>query len=256
MKTDLARRSLHRVSSHALIALATPLVAVLIGGCASQEKLAPPVEHRSPWAGERTWAVVPLANESGVSAVDTLGISDDFVAEVEAVEGLRCIPLNRSITGLRSLGLAQIRSDAEARALLRVLQVDGLVVGSITAYDPYKPMTLGIAAQVYTVDTPAPTATDVGELTMAVRERGNADRSRTGPAAQASRVYDARNHDVLERIGRYAAGRHDPKSGLRESLYVNSMDAYGRFVAFEVVGSLVGGLQPPEAVAVEPAAPR
>jgi hypothetical protein len=117
-------------------------------------------------------------------------------------------------------------------------------------------MTLGIAAQVYTVDTPAPTATDVGELTMAVRERGNADRSRTGPAAQASRVYDARNHDVLERIGRYAAGRHDPKSGLRESLYVNSMDAYGRFVAFEVVGSLVGGLQPPEAVAVEPAAPR
>jgi hypothetical protein len=34
------------------------------------------------------------------------------------------------------------------------------------------------------------------------------------------------------------------------------MDAYGRFVAFEVVGSLVGGLQPPEAVAVEPAAPR
>jgi hypothetical protein len=239
-----------RCPARAVVVALLPL-GLLLSGCASQEKLAPPVEHRSPLSGERTWAVVPFANESGVSAVDTLGISDDFVAEVEAVEGLRCIPLNRSITGLRSLGLAQIRSDAEARALLRVLQVDGLVVGSITAYDPYKPMTLGIAAQVYTVDSAAPTATDVGELTLAVTERGTADRARLAPAAQASRVYDARNHDVLERVGRYAAGRHDPKSGMRESVYVHSMDAYSRFVAFEVVGSLVGGLTPPESIAAE-----
>lgn len=222
--------------------LAGVTIALLIGflgGCASDEKLGTPIEHRSPWAADRVWAVVPLANESGVSVVDTLGISDDFVAEVDAIDGISCVPLNRSIAAMRSLGLQSVRTDAEARALLRVLQVDGLVVGSITAYDPYTPLTLGVAAQLYTVDAPAPNATEMGELTMAVRETDSANRQRLGPSSQSSRVYDASNHDVLRRLAGYAAGRHNPKSGLREAVYTSSMDAYSRFVAYDVMGELL-----------------
>ncbi len=223
----------------ALIALSAAAAIGGLTGCASDEKLVTPTEHHSPWDAERTWAVVPLANESGVTKIDTLSISDNFVAEAEAIEGIHCIPLNRSIAAMRSLGLQQVRTDAEARALLRVLQVDGLVVGSITAYNPYMPLSLGIAAQLYTVDSPAPAATDVRELTMAVTERSVADRGRAGPSAQASRVYDASNHDVLLRIASYAAGRHNPKSGLREAVYTSSMSSYSRFVAFDVMGELL-----------------
>lgn len=221
-----------------ILALAASALAGL-SGCASEDKLVTPTEHRSPWGAERTWALVPLANESGVSTIDTLTLSDQFVAEVEAVEGIRCIPLNRSIAGMRALGLNAIRTDAEARGLMRVLQVDGLVVGSITAYDPYQPLTLGMAAQLYTSDQPEPAATNVAELTMAVTERGPADRSKAGPSSQASRIYAANNHEVLQRLARYAAGRNNPKSGLREQIYTSSMNAYSRFVAFETVGELL-----------------
>jgi hypothetical protein len=210
-----------------------------LAGCASEDKLVAPVEHRSPWLEERTWAVVPLLNESGVSAVDTLAISDDFVAEVESIQGVRCLPLNRSLAAMRSMGLQTIRTDAEARGLLRILQVDGLLVASVTSYDPYPPLNLGIAAQVYTVDSPAPTATDVAELTMSVTERAAVDRSKLGPSSQASRVYDASNHDVLARIARYAAGRHDPKSGMRAAVYTSTMGAYRRFVAYDILGELM-----------------
>jgi hypothetical protein len=212
-------------------------------GCASEERLTTPVEHQSPWGAERTWAVVPLANESGVSSVDALAMSDDLVAEVEAVEGLRAIPLNRTIAAMRAMGLPSVRTDAEARALLRVLQVDGLLVGSVTAYDPYQPLTLGVAAQLYTTDRPQVTATDVGELTMAVTDGGGAGSAgqRLGPSSQASRIYSASNHDVLQRVATYAAGRHNPKSGLRQQVYTASMSAYSRFVAFEVVGEILSG---------------
>ncbi|MBL9120381.1 MAG: hypothetical protein JNL80_10760 [Phycisphaerae bacterium] len=216
-----------------LVALALPL------GCASDEKLTTPVEHQSPWGAERTWALVPLANESGVTTIDTLAMSDDFIAEIEAVEGIRCVPLNRSIAAMRSMGLSSIRTDGEARGLMRVLQVDGLVVGSITAYDPYQPLKLGIAAQLYTTDQAAPAATDVGELTMAVTDRGQPDQARLGPSSQASGIFDASNHGVLQRVAVYAAGRHNPKSGLRAQVYTTTMTSYTRFVAHEVVGELL-----------------
>lgn len=230
---DEMKRIAMGMAALGLLVVAGPL------GCSSDDKLVTPVEHKSPWSSERTWALVPLANESGVSTLDTLTLSDDFVAEIEAAEGIRCLPLNRSIAALRSMGLNEIRTDAEARSLMRLLQVDGLVVASITAFDPYQPLTLGVAAQLYTTEQAGPTATDVSELTMAVTERDGRDRSKLGPSSQASRIYSANNHDVLQRVEAYAAGRYNPKSGLRKQVYTSSMSSYSRFVAFEVVGELL-----------------
>jgi hypothetical protein len=198
------------------------------------------------------WAVVPFRNESGVSSVDTLGIADDFVVTIDDVVGLQCIPLNRTIAGLRALGMAGVASDADARALMAVLQVDGLVVGTVTAYDPYRPIELGVAAQLYSAASRSPTAADPDTLTLAIRESTGADQgSNIGPSAQFSRVYSGSNHEVIARVRDFAAGRHQPKSGFRDEIYLSSMTTFRRFVAFEVVGGLISIERP----AVSPTPP-
>jgi hypothetical protein len=220
------------------------LLAVGFGsvGCSSNDKLVAPEPLRSPWGAERVWAVAPLTNQSGVSTVDTLRLSDNLVAEAEAIDGVRCLPLNRSLAALQGLGIKAVATDADARSLMKTLQVDGLVVGTVTAYDPYQPLQLGLAVQLYTSDRTEPLSTDVRELTMATGQadgRGSTPMSRNGPAATASRVFDANNHDVLMRLDRYAAGRFNPKSGLRKNVYTASMDSFSRFVAYELLGELL-----------------
>ncbi|MDZ4755118.1 MAG: hypothetical protein SGJ11_11575 [Phycisphaerae bacterium] len=229
------------VSFRSIIALGFAATVLVHSGCASEEKLVAPTSLRSPWEGERVWAVAPLTNESGVSTVDTFRLSDQFVIELDGVEGISCLSLNRTLAGMQALGMRQVTNDADARSLMRVLQTDGLLVAAVTAYDPYRPLQLGIAAQVYTADDAAAAATDVSELTMA---RGGDEGStrtaaRSGPSSQTSRVYAANNHAVLAKVGEYAAGRHNPRSGLRKNVYLASMDSYARFVAYDVVRELL-----------------
>ena len=71
-------------------------------GCAA--RLSQPIVLRAPYETERVWAVVPFANESGVSNADGVAVADRFVSEIEQVEGLRCLPLNRTLAAMRSLG--------------------------------------------------------------------------------------------------------------------------------------------------------
>ena len=219
----------------------TALMLACVAGCASDDKLTAPTTIQSPWPEERTWAVVPFLNESGVSAVDTLTISDHFVAELDGVDGIACIPLNRSLAAMRALGLRAVTNDQDARAVMRTLQVDGLMVGSITAYEPYRPLQLGVATQIYTSDTPAESVSNADALLLPAHESGSGAQAvaTSGPSAEYSRVYDAQNHDVLMRLQSYASGRFAPKSGFREGIYLASIDAFSSFVAFDTIQELM-----------------
>jgi len=53
--------------------------------------------------------------------------------------------LNRTIAAMRALRMSDLKSPAEVRQLASELGVDGVIVGSITAWDPYDPPKLGIA---------------------------------------------------------------------------------------------------------------
>lgn len=217
----------------------TALIAVL--GCDSQPKLVQPSSLNSPWPTSQTWAVVPFANESGVSIVDTFAIADSFQAEIDGVEGISCLPVNRTVAAMRAANLRSLQSDADVHLLMETLGVDGLVVGTVTAYDPYRPLQLGIAAQVYTgTKPPEPTSPNLESMTMATTEGTKAaDVAPTGPSSQYSRVYDASNHDVLALLASYASGRVDPKSGAGAAVYTLTMSSYQRFVAYDVTRQLL-----------------
>lgn len=234
--------------SHARLLLLASLWLSLLAGCASPrgEVLTPPVAPVAPYdpsGGERLWAVAPLRNESGTSTVDPLAVSDALTAAVQEVRGLRALPLNRVLDAMRVLDLGVIDSPEQAQALAEALGVDALLLGSVTAWDPYDPPAIGLSLALYE----RPGATIGGEeldprrLTYQPSEYTYFPRSsRAGaPASSVAQHLDASNHAVLARVRAYATGRHDPELPYGWRRYLASMDLYTRFAAHHAVGSLL-----------------
>ena len=212
-----------------------------IAGCQTS-KLAQPTVLKSPYLNERVWAVVPFANESGVSEVDGAMVADRFVTEIEQVDGLRCLPLNRTLAAMKSLGMTGVRDLQQASTLMRTLQVDGLVLGSVTEWDPYKPLRFGAAIEVILAGEGADRKpVDLKELTMPTAESkgGVAPGKIQAEVSQGSRVFDARNHETLTELERYARGRFDPNSALGAQSYETRIDLFTRFGAYVLTRDLL-----------------
>jgi hypothetical protein len=224
------------------IALAT---AGLFGCQFGPEKLTAPVVIVAPYdtsRGEVLWAVVPLRNESGTSIATCETISDKLVAAAEEVQGVRTVPLNRTIQAMQALGLDSLQNPGDARKLAQAMGVDGILVGSITAYDPYTPE-LGLAIALYA----RPGAMAQGQhpldpKTLASRPTDTAPAmwSRNeGPVAVVSEHLDAKNHQVLMDLKSFAQGRTKAPSALGWRRYTASMDLYSEFAVYHAVNSLI-----------------
>lgn len=233
--------------------LAVLLSCVLFGltGCQStdpRDRLDVPGVIVAPYdtsSGEVLWAVIPPMNESGVSSVREDIIGDTIVAAVQGIRGVRCLPINRTLAAMRQNGIQQITSTNEAIALANTLGVDGIIAGSITAYDPYDPPTLGISLALYSkpgaMKAGAKADLDHRALSMAYTDFGAFDGTRFAgdPVNTVSQHLDARDHAVLRDLKRYAEGRSDPNAALRWRVYTASMDLYTQFVAHHTVGRLI-----------------
>lgn len=195
--------------------------------------------------GEVLWAVIPPRNESGVSSVREDVMGDTIVAAVQGIRGVRCLPINRTLEVMRQTGIHQITSTNEAMTLANALGVDGIIAGSITAYDPYDPPVLGLALALYSrpgaMQRGSQTDLDTRALTMAYTDFGGFDGSRFSgdPVNSVSQHLDARDHAVLMDLKRYAEGRSDSNSALRWRVYTASMDLYTQYVAHHTVGRLI-----------------
>jgi len=233
--------------------LAFLLSCVLLGlmGCKAtdpRDRLSVPGVIVAPYdtrQGEVLWAVIPPRNESGISSIREDEIGDAIVAAVQGIRGVRCLPINRTLEVMRATGINRITSTNEAIALANALGVDGILAGSITAYDPYDPPTLGLALALYSrpgaMKRGPKTNLDPRALTMSYTDFGAFDGSLFDgdPVNSVSQHLDARDHAVLMDLRRYAEGRSDQNSALRWRVYTASMELYTQFVAHHTVGRLV-----------------
>ncbi len=224
--------------------------------------LTPPATLTAPYGSEGhevLWAVAPLRNESGTTLADHLAISDKVVAAVAETKGLRCLPLNRTIETMRALDMPAVRSPADAQGLAKALGVDGILVGSITAYEPYQPM-FGISLALFGRPG-AMHGSSAEPLDARALASKPSEPVPTGPGnfAQAplsvvSEHLDGKNHQVLLDVQSYAYGRSDPTSSLGWRRYVASMDLYTEFAAHHALGQLLheeaARLGPPPATEV------
>lgn len=225
-------------------------VLICLGACAgaTKETLGQPdvLAYPGPEAGgDRLWAVVPLRNESGTSAVDPLRLADQLSASITEVRGLRALPTNRVLDAMRALEIGIIDDPAQARALAQALGVDGLVLGSITAYDPYNPPTIGLSLALYdrTGEDASGEALDPRRLSYQPNAYSYFPRTtrQSIPVSSVAMHLDGRNHAVLQRVREFAEGRHDDRGAFRWRRYLASMDLYERFAAHAAIGDLLEG---------------
>lgn len=233
------------------VCLSAALVALLtITACTKHEQvLQPPQTLMSPYDashGDALWAVVPLRNESGTTILDPYVVSDKIVAAASQVRGVRCLPLNRTIAAMRALDLQDLARPEEAEALAKALGADALLVGSITAYDPYNPPKLGLALALYTRPgfkgrPTTSTEVDPRKLTYQPTDYTYFPRSAyaDAPASVVSEFLDGKNHQVLMDIKAYAAGRHDDRTALGWRRFLASMDLFCEFGAWHGVNRLL-----------------
>lgn len=234
--------SFRRLRTHAFgpICLVFTLFAALSAatGCSSAPKM--PTVLQAPYDTERVWAVVPFANETGVSSVDVNMVADRFVSEIEQVDGLRCLPLNRTLAVMQQLGLTKISDIRQLYTLMRALQVDGVLIGTVTDWDPYKPLRFGAAVEV--ISAASATATeplDLKDVTMPTADsRVDVDGALVA-ISQASRLFDARNNETLAELDQYGSGRSDVSSALGSRVYEQRIDLFMRFGAYILVRDLL-----------------
>ncbi len=218
----------------------------------------------APYGERQVWAVAPLRNESGSLHANGLKAADHLAQRLETAKGIDVLPVNRVLAALEALQMQGVTSTEDAIKLRGMLGVDGLVVGTITAYDPYDPLKLGLIIELY-VDARRDSfkSTDVRKLVRAATDEmslPNQPKQRPSqPVSVVSGFYDASDPAVRDRLLSYAAGRSgededDPTRDQR--LYQIDMDLYTEFVTYLVSQRLLRveqeRLAPPR-LAAEPA---
>ena len=131
-----------------------------------------------PGLHRQIWAVAPVLNLSGEN-VDPILQADLLYRQLQEVSGLTVIPVNRVAEALQSMRLSQLQSQQQASALCDLLGADGVIVATVTAFDPYNPPKVGAAIQLFRRDDNA------ARLATAVDPRQLA-RGRRRPTANPS----------------------------------------------------------------------
>ncbi|MFN4242396.1 MAG: hypothetical protein ACK4PI_04075 [Tepidisphaerales bacterium] len=197
------------------------------------------------------WAVAPAVNLSGQPSVDPLLQADLVYQQLQQVQGLTVIPVDRVVEALTALGLNQVRTAEQAQAVCEVLGADALLIPTVTAWDPYDPPKMGATLSLFVL--PGRLASDVSVDPRALARRatpmsdaetggfdggaavsgGGGRRGRTPGSDgffQASGMFDASHGSVREALFLHAYGRTEPLGpyGMREFLV--SSDRYASFV--------------------------
>ncbi len=196
----------------------------------------------APYGERQVWAVAPLANESGTLQVDGARVADHLTQQLERAKGLDVVAVNRVLAAMESLGMAEVTSPDQAMKLRRTLGVDALLVGTVTAYDPYDPPKLGLAVELYTGPRRPCASLEIRELTHAATDTSAQPPAvdPLKPVSVVSGFYDAADPNVRQLMEQYAKERGSEAHAEENwRLYRISMDLYTEFVAYVVSDRLL-----------------
>lgn len=241
-----------QVVAYLVVCLLVLALAPAMTGCAWKraDDLTAPRELLAPYdtsRAEPVWAVYPLRNETGTSLAQSGQITDAVVAAAAQVRNLRVLPLNRTLEAMMALEMDSLGTPEDARKLAEAMGADGLILGSITAYDPYTP-TVGLSLALYVRpgvldEQQGQAALDARALTWQPTDytyfpsSGYAD----APAAAMTTHLDGKSHGVQMAVRDYAEGRSDPGTALGWRRYLASAPLFVEFAAWHAVGRLLDG---------------
>ena len=217
----------------------------LVAACNAQARKRATIGQAPYEQGPLVWAIAPARNESGVSIVNELSVSDEFANVVQNVPGLSAVPVNRTLGAMRSLNLPAIESEEQAVAVARHIGADGIIVPVVTAWDPYDPAQLGLSVALYAVSSRMkgvafyPTD-DPKKFQIATTDRlVLRDWGGPGPVATFARVFDAADFETQSEVRDYAQLHPNANSALGWRQHTASMRLFTRFACHQAVGRLL-----------------
>ncbi len=212
-------------------------------GCAKHEPVYGREQVKSLTTKRRqVWAVAPVINLSGEKGVDAFLQADLVFQQLQQVQGVTAVPVNRVAEVYATLRIDRVASPEQAALVCDLLHCDGLIVPTVTIYDTYNPPKLGAAMQLFVkpgmfVKVPN---VDPRELAKSAAPR-QIDPMPTagGDVIQAVGLFDAANGTVRDRLHIYAAGRNDPVGPMGEKEYYMNMDRYCGFAYSELIEQII-----------------
>lgn len=223
---------------HRAFAMIVLLSLLVMPGCSKSSKITQPNPIHSPYPGPKVWAVLPFRNESGTSLVDGTAFADRLTQQIQQVEGIDVLPVNRVIeTIFQDQPDVVIDSVDEIYQLINLLDVDGVIVGTITAYDPYNPPKIGSLVQLYSRQRrDGSMSLDTRSMTKAANANELPGlRFHLQPVTQVGSYFDAANGRVLQQLQDYAKGRVPHDSAAEWRRYLLSIDLFSEFVSYELM---------------------
>jgi hypothetical protein len=217
-------------------------VVSLLAGCDSGKPKPYQVENRLELSLERpmVWAVAPAVDLSGQKGVDPLLQADLLYQQLQEVKGLTIVPVNRTAQAMWQLGLDSLGSERDVAAVCRNLDCDGLVIPTVTAYDPFAPPKFGGSLQLFVMRVPrAATQPTTQPTTQSATQPARVVRPAGPYMVQSVGMFDAANGSVHERLMAFAQGRVDPNGPLPEKMHVVVMDRFVGFAWHELTAELL-----------------
>lgn len=196
----------------------------------------------APYPALTTIAVAPVLNFSGTQDLDTLKVTDILFGELQQVDGLAVIPVNRVLAQMAQDGIDVIESPQQALELAERLGVQAIIVTAITEYDPYFPPKVGLAMQLYGLDERADLS---GIDTVKLQRRASPMQikvdleKRYWPKSQVQRRYDGRDDETINKVKQFARERGTGHSPYGWEVYVRTQQDYLRFVCHEAISELM-----------------
>lgn len=250
--SPLPQASSQRSARTLLVGCVLAGAAVLLAGCApTRQSESRDWYFGNPYDQPRSLAVTVFINQSGVE-LDMMMVTDQFYTELQQLPGeIKVVPVNRMLATLREMGLRMVRGPEDVQELADRLDVDGVIVGSVTRYDPYPPPVLGMAVQLYNrpdstdpspATGPGSTETDTPDpmaLSRSARPFELSMDEQLRPQAMVVRIFDADQAETIQRINTYAEDRQGQQGPLAWKRYT-TQEAYIGFVSHEIIGELMG----------------
>ena len=222
------------------------LLLLPLWGCQHEQPYGTETRLRLPrGTGREVWAVAPAIDLSGENLIDPLLQGDVLFREVQTVSGLTALPVNRAAQAYAALGIRQVQSQADADLVLSALGATGLLVPTVTIYDPYDPPKVGATLTLFRrsgkLQPPAKEGRTPRDLARdALPPPGSTLPVNFAPGTvQATGVFDAANGSIRAALADYAEGRYDPRGPAAEREYLLSADRYSGWVYFELLQDLI-----------------
>jgi len=192
----------------------------------------------------QVWAIAPALNLSGERGVDPLLQADLLFQQLQQVRGVTAIPVNRVVEAYVAMRIDRISTPEQAALVCEVLGCDGLIVPTVTIFDPYNPPKFGGSLQLFVKPGTFARASAAEVDPRELAHRATPKQVEPAPVGSADVVqvvgmFDAVNGTVRDRLAAYAAGRNDPVGPLGQKEYYVKMDRYCGFAYSELIEQLI-----------------